>query len=97
MRDKRLFAMWILTCVLPSLITIPLLLLEYYNLVTLFGGIIYIELGVAFILAMVVTVFWKRTWLSKFLTGLATIIILAMQVIVLGIIALHLDGLAGVQ
>lgn len=97
MNDKSFVLLWLAACLLPSLFSIPLFLLEHRNLLTPPGGIIYVELGLALMLCMVAIACWKRAWKWKLLAGLATLFGLIVQVIVLGIIALHIGGLAGVQ
>lgn len=97
MNDKSFVMIWLTACFLPSIFSLPLFLLEHHGLPTPSGGIIYIELGAALILSLATIACWKRAWIWKLIAGLATIFIIITQVILLGIIALHIGGLAGVQ
>ena len=98
MNQKWTISMWLAGSLLPSIISVLLLVLRSFGRRLVLPGIsLYLELLVALIICIVALCLWKINWRWKLLTGGFSVLCLLAQLIVLGALAMRHAGLDGIQ
>lgn len=95
---KWLVSIWLIGSLLPSIVSMILwILLRLGCQFVLPGTSLYLELLAALLICIVAICLWRIGWKWKIFAGVATVVLLLGQLVLLGTLAIRDGGLVGTQ